>query len=272
MSQTLAGMGHEVEVYTRELGEFARKFRCPITDDVDSLEEYDLLLVNHLTCWDDVKGIPGKRIFTSHSIVVDIEQYPPDAAIRVAATAEVAEKMGGTYIPNGIDTSQFKPMRPLNPTPEVFLYLGKSNIFKGFDAIKEAVGDKRLITPNGALVTPELISEADVVFGYGRAALEGMACGCNVISADCRIYMSQSEVIGGGMITEDNVDRLALHNFTGRGKPQTFDADALKAEIDKYDPSRDLSGFIRDNYSIQRTVQKYLSLATEQVVNEGYYA
>jgi len=271
MSQAFRRMGHDVEVYTRELGEFARKFKCPVTDDIDSLEDYDLVLVNHTTCWDDVKHVTGKKVYTSHSIVIDIEQYPEDAEIRVAATAEVAVKMGGLWIPNAIDTSRFRSISPLSPQPKAALYLGKSVIFGGFNVIREAFKDLELITPQMKLVTPELVNSVDIVIGYGRAALEGLACGRNVISADCRIYMSKDEVLGGGMITTDNIEALEANNFTGRGKPIAFDVDSLRAEIDKYDPERDLSPYIYKHYNAERIAQKYLSLAFNQMINEGYY-
>jgi len=270
MSRELLRRGFYVDVFTTDIGEFSRQFECAVTDDVENLDdEYDLILVNHKTCWEEIRGIGGTKVYTSHSVVIDeLEGFPDDASIRVAVSEEIAKARGGAkVINNGIDLRGYRSMRPA--IGNKVLYLGKAYETKTFDVIRQACKGMDLTISGHRAVTPKIINDHDVVIGYGRAVLEGLACERKVISADCRPYVSEDKVIGGGMVSRQNFDELKLHNFTGRGNPIAFTPETLRAEIEK--PFESLRDRVEE-FNVIRVVDHYLGFLDNYLTEEGYYA
>lgn len=72
------------------------------------------------------------------------------------------------------------------------------------------------------------ISDADIVVGKGRAALEGMACGKAV-------YVFDSWG-GDGWVTADNYAAFEADNFAGLATERPIDARGLAADLARYDP------------------------------------
>lgn len=253
---------HEVTVLTNELGR--------VSDDINEFAkvitayngEYDFAICNHL---DTYIKLPADlfKIYTSHSCFVPLEQFPDTANVRVGVTEEIG---GELIIPNGIDTDRFH-YEPINEKLTTILYLSSPLYQGGKQFMRNALGDKyNLITIERETKNVEdLIYKADLVIGFGRGILEAMSCGRNVISADYRItYMDG--VYGGGMVTEENFDKLAQNNFTGRPKSIQFTIPKFLKEVKKYDADRGkfLSDKIKEEYNIQKTAQQYVELFTSK--------
>ncbi|GEM_PF-2776808 len=91
--------------------------------------------------------------------------------------------------------------------------------------------------------TPQLLSWADLVFGVGRCAWEGMACG------------KPTFVVGenglAGVVGPDTVEELAYYNFAGRNVRAPVSPDLLANEVEGLvtDPARrdSLARFARDH-------------------------
>jgi len=222
MARELVRRKHEVTAFTFYVGKFAERMPCSVVSGVRA-NDYDLAIVNHQTCWKVARQLNAKRIFTSHSAYLDeLEGYPDDAETVVCVSDEIRQKRGrGVVIHNGIDLTAYRPVYRINSRPERILYLGKSQASPAFDVIRQSFRDHTLTSIDPARDTAEQINENDVVIGYGRSALEGIACGRAVLSADCRDYMSD-RCVGGGMVTRSNFRKLATHNFTGRNDPIIF--------------------------------------------------
>lgn len=263
MAKELIRLGHDVTVFTLHIGKFANQFPCEVRGDASG--HYDLFLCNHRPCWDQLRNKAGVKVFTSHSYLDDLNEfcaYPDDAVNRVAATEEIQKKRGGVLIHNGIDTELFTSTRPPSEKLKTILYLGSSHNERSFFNVRTACKGYELILSNGRPSSPELINQADLVISYGRGALEAMACARNVVSADCRPYVGE-RLFGAGMITEQNFDTVKLHNFTGRGDPQTFSDsyNPLEAEFQKYQAQRGyhLRGRIINDYNVRHTARQYLA-------------
>ena len=95
--------------------------------------------------------------------------------------------------------------------------------------------------------TPELLSWADVVFGIGRCAWEGMACG--------RPTVVVGENGFAGIADRSTADTLAYWNFAGRNRKEPADpallADAVEEIMTDRARYEELSAFAR-SYILER--------------------
>ena len=183
---------HEVTVMTEHLGLMSDKLDCEVITEYKG--SYDLAIVNHL-----YDKLPKDlfKIFTSHSLIYDIEKFP-DCKYKVGVTEAVAR--GNPVIRNGIDCERFKPTS-VNLELKNILYLSNTNYAGGLDFIKEACqGYNLTYLKENRFDIENLIDNADLVISLGRGALEAMACGKNVIYGDLRKDF-MTEFSGGGMIT-----------------------------------------------------------------------
>lgn len=154
---------------------------------------------------------------------------PGDARLMpyIAVSREIAAVLSRldvphTVIENGVDLQRFSPA-PRSPGKERVrvVYLGRVSPAKmqGVRALDQALGHRRDVelryvsdwAPGGAArpasdVEAEL-QKADLVFSTGRGVREAMACGA--AAAVLGVYWD-------GVVTQENVDRLEWHNFSGR--------------------------------------------------------
>lgn len=255
---------HEVTVFTKVKGRYAEDVLANFNVIDKYTGDYDLAIVNHRPCFDD---IPTSlyRIFTSHSYIFDVEQFPENADRYVAVTEELTRgRKDVTIIRNGINLEKFRPTNPVNKTIKNVLYLAKFYDKPALPTIHQACKQMglNLTVIYNAYDVENHINEADLVITHGRGLLESMACGRNVISADQRAYMDSFS--GAGTITEENFDHYKTHAFSGRNDIKTFNVETLKAEIAKYDPDRGmkLKKKVEAEYDIRANAQKYLDLWT----------
>jgi len=253
---------HTVDIYTNHPGIMSEKISefCTIVTKIS--DDYDFAIVNHTPCFN---RIPESvfRIFTSHSKVVDIEFFPVGADANVAVSEEIAK---GKYpvIRNGINCAEFYPRKPINKTLKKVLYLSSPNYGGAAKEIikKACKGLEVIVIDVHVSNIIKLISEVDLVISFGRGALEAMACGRNVISADYRPYY-MDKFCGGGIINQESFDDLKKDNFTGRLKgQQAFTSETFQIELEKYDA--ELGGWLRerilDEFNVEKTAQQYLSI------------
>lgn len=253
---------HTVDIYTNHPGIMSTAIAefCKVVTKIDSI--YDLAIVNHTPCFNRVpKDI--FRIFTSHSKVVDIEFFPPDADVNVAVSEEIAQGQC-QVIRNGIDCDSFNPEVPINRKLKRILYLSSPNYGgAGRDIVKAACKDYEVISiVEHVTDIRKLIYEADLVLSFGRGALEAMACGRNVVSADYRPYY-MDKFCGGGVVNYKSFDIMKQDNFTGRLLGQVeFTEETLRMEIEKYD--YELGFWLRerilDEFNVVKTAQQYLDI------------
>lgn len=147
----------------------------------------------------------------------------------VAVSEEVQQVLKDEYnidslvIRNFIDIERF-PKMPVNETPRQLL-INSNYVFKNspevqvvrevaqhYGARLAAIGQNFTITSD----VKKAMQDADIVFGYGRSILEGLACGrlCFVHG-----HLDTGHLLNrgtGGVITEGTVEDLRAVNFSGR--------------------------------------------------------
>lgn len=199
---------HEVHVHSHRPGlpEGYTPFSPSIT--------YDLAMINHGACLLDLKTARiGTRIFTSHGIV-PAEEWPRMGADAYVAVSELVAShipWTSTIIRNPIDTQRFNDLHPVNEMVQRAVFLSNRQ-GRARPIIEEACRlagvELTVIGGDTAVSDPETaINQADVVFGIGRSALEGLACGRRVIAFDhlgCK-----------GLVTPSNLDWMRQDNFAG---------------------------------------------------------
>jgi hypothetical protein len=276
ITEELERLGHRVTLTAEVTGEFADHLRerglAVSEGDQDLPEAPDGVLVQ-----DTVTGLrlaeryPGRRqVFLAHSAHIDLQLPAPVAgltAVAVAMNERVAERIRSlalgldvVRLRQPIDLRRFSPRGTTPERPRRLLLLG--NYLRGrrlveLEAAAEATGiDVRRIGRHSELSTaPEReILDADLVVGYGRAVLEGMACGRAALVFD---YKG-----GDGWVTPESYDALEADGFAGSATERVFDRAELERELAGWDPTmglqnRDLAVF---NHSPQKHVEGLLEL------------
>ncbi len=252
------GKNHDITVMTEHRGPMSDRLECEVITEYKG--SYDLAIVNHL-----YDKLPKDlfKIFTSHSLIYDIEKFP-DCEHKVGVTEAVAR--GNPVIRNGIDCERFKPTQ-VNKELKNILYLSNTDYQGGLEFIKEACRGYNLTwIEENRFDVENLIDKADLVISLGRGALESMACGKNVIYGDLRNNF-MTEFKGGGMITPDTYEDFKTGKWQINREVMTVSG--LRNEIKKYNP--DHGDFNRQmilkDFNIIKTSQQYLDIWTHSKQN-----
>lgn len=199
---------HEVSLFV-DRGQVPPDFR-----PFDPKVQYDLALVNHGTCLTALRRAKIKtRIMTCHGVVPAEEWARAGADAYVAVSEYVAAHIPwpSRIIRNPIDTSRFYDAGPTSDPPRRAVFLSNRQ-GRALEIITEgcrrAGVELEVVGGSNSTLHPEhAIAKADVVFGIGRSALEGLAMGRRVIAFDhlgCK-----------GLISPENISSLRKDNFGG---------------------------------------------------------
>lgn len=249
VAEQLARLGHSVTLYTRELGAVAglageRALRVTasaeeLPEDADgAISGVDRSLTLELAA----RYPRAARVFVVHGS--EEIHLPPPVSGAVAATivlndlhAARAVSCVGTgevvRLRQPVDLRRFSPCGRPHDRPVRVLLLGnyhKSTAGRA-NALREAWADAELDwrEVGGATQTldvPREIAQADIVVGYGRSALEAMACGRLVYVHD----HSGSE----GWITPASYERMEAGGFAVAAIRPPPDIERLRADIEAY--------------------------------------
>lgn len=252
-------MGHTVEVFTLDAGEFAEHFNVKVHGHVDSLDDsYDVLLINHNTCLDAVQHIKGKKIFTCHGVAPSLEQPKKGADVYVAISEKTFEHIASwkpVLIRNGIDTERFKPIKPLRETPHILVV---SDWKEPYDKISKLSNHVTWIGKHNARFDIEnVIQERDIVVSIGRGRYEAMSSGRVCLAYDERPYIGPKSQ---GLVTPENIETVIKQDYWNDGLEPTMEH--LEKELGKYNTSLGEWGrkVIVDRFNAVRVAEQYLSL------------
>jgi hypothetical protein len=159
-----------------------------------------------------------------------------------------------------IDLERFKPRGGTRSRPRTVLTL--SNYLKGerLEMLERVCGELGLeLVRLGALGKPtldpaEAMANADIVVGYGRTVLEGMAMGCAAYVWD---YAG-----GDGWVTPETYPALESDGFSGAVYETVIDADRLRTDFAAYSPEVGTLGLdiVRSNHSAISHAEKLAGL------------
>jgi glycosyl transferase family 2 len=255
VAEHLQRLGHGVTVHALELGEMAEEAEgrgIQVARSESALPERCDAIVSQSAATSPLlaaryRDVP--QVFVSHGTGYDFmlpPQLPNLVSKVVALNDRVAARMRAGAAPyevvrlrQPIDLDRFNPRAPTRTTPRVVLLLG--NYMRGSrrGALEEVCSELglqvRQIGRHGGRSHPhpELeIADADVVVGYGRSALEGMASGKAVY-----VYDHSG---GDGWVTADTYQALEANGFAGSATDGVVDRDRLRRDLLAYEPEMGL--------------------------------
>lgn len=253
VAEQLARLGHEVVLHGRAVGEplvgWADSRALAITDRERALPasvDGVIIGVDRVQALRMADRYPDAvRLFVPHS---EQDCYlPPPAPGAVAATVALSDRQAERFaacvgagevvrLRQPIDLSVFAPRRRIAERPRRVLLLGNYHALpegRGA-AIASAWADAGLewrqlsAATDQTLAVTEAIAEADIVVGYGRSALEGMACGRAVYVHD----HSGTE----GWLSAETYPALEAGGFAVSDCRSGRDRQAIRADLDAYSP------------------------------------
>jgi|SRR5829696_2333869 len=245
----LERLGHRVTLYGHELGTAAdvalerglRLCGSPLAlpGDVDALIANDAVTALELS-----ERLPAAlRLIVAHGPDLEVNRPPHVAGVvdavvvmndrvqrRIAQLALAPSRVERLNQP--LDLLQFQDVGSLREPPREALLLGNNLVGARRELVERACAELGVAcrqvgsygAPSG---TPEdAIAAADVVIGYGRSVLEGMAMG--------RAAFVFDHVGGDGWVTPDSYPVLEADGFSGMATDATFDRDRLVRELRRY--------------------------------------
>lgn len=257
---TIAGhlerLGHGVTIFTRDpgpLAERAREAGLRVTEGAGLPERCDAVVSQDAGCaYTLAERYPdAPQVFVAHSVRFDFEltpQLPGVVAAVVAMNDHVARRVAASAcdtrvvrLCQPIDMERFRP--PLRPRARARRAILLGNNLR--DARREILLDElrragiefsQLGTPseNGARVDPSAeLREADIVVGYGRVVLEGMASGVAAYVYDTGL---------DGWVTPETYPAIEADGFAGRATGGVATRERIAADLASWSPELGVAG------------------------------
>jgi hypothetical protein len=248
VAEHLQRLGHDVVVYAAERGrgfEVAAERGIATAQPGEMPGEFDAALVQDAAISYEVAehSPEAPQLFVAHSEMIDL-QSPPQIGEWVGTVVVMNDRVEARMrayaarrplvrLRQPIDTDRFVPRTPLPERPRRALLLSNTphrDRVQMLEAAAAAAGIElvRLGGRDGQTTDPrEALHGADVVIGYGRSVLEGMACGRAAYVYDWKG--------GDGWVTRESYPRIEADGFGGRSGEETIDAERLRADLESYD-------------------------------------
>jgi GT2 family glycosyltransferase/glycosyltransferase involved in cell wall biosynthesis len=262
----LRARGHEPLLFSPNLGPLAEELRREgfvVVNDLKRLPARpDLIHGQHhietMMALDYFRDVPA--VFFCHG-TIPWEESPPrhPRILRYVAVSEpTADRIvlrAGVpaslvrLIPNFVDTDRFRSRDPLPDRPRrVLVFSNQASEANFVPAVRcacerlelqlDVVGAR---AGRPARSAEDLLGAYDIVLACGRAALEGMAVGAAVVLCDIEGL--------GEMVTPEKFQRLQKANFGRAALTRAITAEALEAELRRYDPA--VAARVRDHVRAQ---------------------
>jgi hypothetical protein len=246
VAEGLERLGHEALVYTPEPGagrSLAEQRGIPVLSEAELPADFDAAIVQDPGVSFRIAKLRPRapQLFVAHSETFNL-QAPPQletAAVAVALNDRIAEHLGRhalkpevVRLNQPIDTDRFVPAGSLPESPRSALLLSNTPHADRLAMIESACAAagielRRLGGEAGQLTDPRpAIAAADIVIGYGRSLLEGMACG-----KAAYVYDWSG---GEGWVTAESYPRLEGDGFAGRSGGRVIDPDEMGDDLGRY--------------------------------------
>jgi len=265
VGEQLERLGHKVVLHAGEASaegrELAASRGLPLSvGDSDLLRQVDAVLVQDAaTAYEFAGRMPGVRqVFAVHGLAT--YEHPPGQLDPTLPVVVFNDRVGGhaAAIASGptvirmhqpIDFERFKPRGGTRRRARTVLTL--SNYLAGarlemLEGVCEDLGLEliRLGATGGPTIDPrEAMARADIIVGYGRTVLEGMAMG--------RAAYVWDYAGGDGWVTPETYTELEADGFSGAATDAVIDVDRLRSDLAEYSPELGMLGLdmIRVNHS-----------------------
>jgi hypothetical protein len=250
VAEQLQRLGHEVMLYAEEHGAgvaVAMERGLTVCERGEMPDQLDAAVVQDAAVSYDLAdrrpSLP--QLFVAHSEMIDL-QSPPQLGDWVKVVVVMNDRVEARMrsyahgrrllrLRQPIDTDRFVPRTPLPPVPRRALLLSNTPHRDRVQMLEEACAAAeielvRLGGRDGQTTDPrEALPGTDIVIGYGRSVLEGMACGRAAYVYDWKG--------GDGWVTRDSYPRIEADGFGGRSGEMTIDAARIREDLRAYAPS-----------------------------------
>lgn len=250
VAEQLQRLGHEVAVFTAEEeaagAAVARERGIPLCEP-GAIPELDAAIVQDAAVSYEIAdrrpSLP--QLFVAHSESFDLQappQFGETVRLVVALNDRVAARMRSfaaerevVRLRQPIDTERFTPRSPLPERPRRALLLSNTPHGDRVEMLEAACAANgielaRVGGLRGQTSDPrEAIHSADIVIGYGRSILEGMACGRAAYVYDWNG--------GDGWMTRDSYPAIEADGIAGRSGRAVLDAEKLSRDLGDYSPA-----------------------------------
>ncbi len=252
VAEQLDRLGHRATIYAPTVGEagaLARARALRVTDGADLPEDCDAVLVQDAAvAFDLAARYPAvAQVFVAHSTIFDLASPPqlPDlTSAAVVLNGRTASRIAAldleidvVRMTQPIDERRF-PAGPSLPAKAARVLVLSNRLDHHRRLLEQACTDADLeLLELGALTATTLdpapdLSDADIVVGYGRSILEGMACGRAAYIYDHRG--------GDGWMTGEKYPAIERDGFAGGAGLGPIDADRLAEDLAGYRPEMGL--------------------------------
>ena len=260
---------HNVDIFTFGRNKLIYKTRFRKANTFNTNTHYDLAIINHNRCLNELSQYPNikKKIFTSHGVIPEAEQPCNGADVYVAVSEEVKHNIEdkgfkcSAILRNPINTEIFDEIKSINQELKNILYIGGYGE-RPIQLIKNACKDYDLRIIGQAYNksvnnVEKYINQSDLVISLGRGAYEALACNRNVIIFDS---VNNQDNYGDGFVNHETILDFRKNNCSGRNKKIKFDEVLLRKEFLKYDYNLKMRNYIIKNHNIESICEKYLLL------------
>ncbi|MFT3863861.1 MAG: hypothetical protein QM729_06280 [Solirubrobacterales bacterium] len=279
VAEGLERMGHEVTIFAPEATDLGRRLAASLglclvvgellPEDVDAVIAQDAGTAQMLAG----RNPAPRMVFAIHGLA-SFEQPPRglDPAPTVIAfndriagrAAGLAERPPVVRMTQPIDIARFRPHSPVGGRPRRLLVLSNSLGPARLRMLQDACDDLgiELARVGGAgaprISVREEIAAADIVVGYGRSVLEGMA-----MARPAYVWERGG---GDGWVTPENYAALEADGFSGAATDDVIDAGRLREDLAAYRPELGEFGFelVRRHHSREKHVE-----ALGRILGEG---
>lgn len=229
----------------------------------------DIALLNSAGCIKPLAGLKCRKKFVVHGLM-NPDLMPPDGEVfdevlcLSPMSYEYIQAPEKRLVPNVVNTEHFRPeTEPGEQLKKVLLadvLYAPAYLPKLFYATSKmglylcVAGDMY----NGSTATEDMMqlyNSADLVIGYGRVALEAMACGRPVI-----VYGVNG---GDGYVTPDNLDAVMYRNCSGwslRTMPPPGEVKSLHFIRELFKYKKTDGGHFRGEMMKRIEIQKFVNI------------
>lgn len=247
VAEQLDRLGHEAVVFTSEPGEgteVAQERGIEVLDESGLSDGFDAALVQDVGVAYQLAGLypATPQLFVAHSSKFDL-QAPPQldgmVGVVVALNDRVARRMRRfatsvdvVRMRQPIDVERFSPRGPLPQIPRRALLFSNNPNADRLAMIEGACAEVgvellRLGGPSGHTTdTAPALAGAEIVIGYGRSILEGMACGRAAYVYDWKG--------GDGWVTAESYAAIESDGFAGGATGEVADRATLVQHLRGY--------------------------------------
>lgn len=288
LAMGLARHGCDVCVYSPLLGAIAGEIRNAGVPVVDRLEDVpfrpDLIHGHHhvetTNALVHFRTVPA--IFVCHDRLAWHDSPPQLNAVRryVAVDWNCLQRLvhdlgipreRTRVILNAVDLRRFKLRRGLPRKPaRALVFSNYATEGADLETLRRSCAESgiELHTAGKQMSTDvtrpeEILGRYDLVFAKARCALEALACGCAVVLYDWQGL--------GPMVRSAEVHELRKWNFGMRCLQSPLTAEAVRAEIERYDTADAgrVAGIVREEASLEAAVADYVKLYEEALADGG---